>query len=419
MPWWNPFERRAAPETGGPFAASWPMVLADGFSRTRSIVPVTVETALMVPAVSAAVNFLAETFASLPAEIYRETKTGREEVTNGISRLLSSAPNDHVSAYEFKKQLISDKLTHGRGLAYIERNESGTPINLWSMDPARTTVRRENYVNLYEYQQPDGRREIYRGSEVIDLPWMLKSDGFSHRSPIVTGRDAIALALAATEYGARYLANGGVPPFAVTGNFQSPGAAQRAADDFAAAIAKASKEDRQALVLPTGLEVKQIGSNPEQSQLVELQRWCVEQIARLYMIPPTFLQDLTHGTYSNTEQQDLHVSKHTILHHVEQAESEFNLKLFGRRSNSTCVEFEMDGLQRGDFKTRMEGWARAIQCGLVTPNEARKAENFSAMTGGDQLFIQGATVPLDQAGATAPATGGGIQNGQDGQGMAA
>jgi HK97 family phage portal protein len=397
MAWWNPFERRAAP---GATRGGVMQLMMGGAGHASTGIVVTVENALTVPAVSAAVNFIAETMASLPKEVYRENRKGeREEIKNGVSRLLAAAPNDFQSAYEFWKGLFVDKLTHGRGVAYIERNEAGTVINLWRMDPTRTTVRRDGFVTSYQYQQPGGYRETYTAAEVIDLPFMLMGDGYTARSPIVIGKEAIGLAIAATQYGARFLANGGVPPFAVTGNFQSPAAAQRAADDFAGAVKKAALEDRQALVLPVGLEVKQIGATPDDAQLVDVQRWCVEQIARLYMLPPTFLQDLTHGTYSNTEQQDLHVSKHTILHHVEQLEGELNLKLFGRRASTTCVEVEMDGLMRGDFTNRMEGWARAINCGLVTPNEARAAENYPPKPGGDQLLVQGATVPLTQAGA--------------------
>lgn len=387
-------------------------VFRDVFASETGIA-VTIETALTVPAVSAAVNFIAETIASLPLEVYRLRKQGREQVSGGLANLLGAAVNDETTSFQWRKQMLVDKLTCGRGLSYIERADSGTIINLWRMDPRKVTIRRTGWQTSYDYLNWDGRTIPYRADEVIDLPYMLCEDGFTHRSPINMGREAIGLALAATKYGSKFLANGGVPPFAVTGNFQSATAMQRAADDFDRAVKKASRESRQSLTLPAGLEIKSIGVDPEKSQLVELQRFCIEQIARIYQLPPTFLQDLTHGTYSNTEQQDLHFAKHTVLHHVEQIEQELNLKIFGRRSNSQCIELEMDGLLRGDFKTRMEGWARAIQSGLVTPNEARDEENYPPMEGGNQLFMQSATVPIGMAGqvtpAPSPADGGGSQ----------
>lgn len=407
MVWWNPGswgrqERRAIALPDGKGNA-FQFLFGSDFSQASTGITVTTDNALMVPAVSAAVNFIAETIASLPLEIYRTDRAGnRTEDKGPLANLLAGAVNDELSSFEWRKGLMVAKLTTGRGLTYIERSETGQVLNLWPMDPQRTTVRRDGWRTSYVYNRPDGSTVVYAASEVIDLPFMLRSDGFTARSPIAMGHEAIGLALAATQYGAKFLANGGVPPFAVTGNFQSSAAMKRAGDDFAAAVKKAAAEERQALILPDGLKIDQIGANPEQSQLVDLQRFCIEQVARIYQLPPTFLQDLSHGTYSNTEQQDLHFAKHTVLHHVEQLEQELNLKLFGRRANSRCVELEMDGLLRGDFKTRMEGWARAIQSGLVKPNEARAEENYPAAEGGDQLFMQGATVPIDQAG-TVPA----------------
>ena len=147
------------------------------------------------------------------------------------------------------------------------------------------------------------------------------------------------------------------------------------------------------MALPLGHELKSVGFSPEQMQLIELQRFSIEQIARIYSLPPIFLQDLTRSTFTNSEQQDLHFVKHTLKRWIEQAEQEMNLKLFGRGSDQ-YVEFNVDGLLRGDFKTRMEAHATSIQNGIRTPNEVRDLENMSARDEGDDLMIQGATVPI-------------------------
>ena len=128
-------------------------------------------------------------------------------------------------------------------------------------------------------------------------------------------------------------------------------------------------------------------------QLLELQRFSIEQIARIYSLPPIFLQDLVRSTFTNSEQQDLHFVKHTLKRWIEQFEQEVNLKLFGRKS-AQYVELNVDGLLRGDFKTRMEAHATSIQNGIRTPNEVRELENMAAREEGDSLMIQGATVPI-------------------------
>lgn len=364
----------------------------DGWA-SASGVPVTIESALTVPAVWAAVNFIAGTLAGLPLHVYRKTDSGREKVSGGLASVLHDAPNDEMSSFAWRKYLFEQMLTGGRGLSFIERNAANRVINLWPLIPEQAAVKREEGRKFYEYR--DGGRVLrYAASEIVDLPFMLHSDQLSHRSPLMTNKDVIGLAIAVTQYGSKFFQNGGVPPFAIEGPFQSPGAVQRASEDLMQAVRNAARENRLALSLPAGHSIKELGADPEKMQMVELQRFCVEQIARIYSLPPTFLQDLTHGTFSNTEQQDLHFVKHTLKRYVEHFEQELNLKLFGRQNNRQYVEMNVDGLLRGDFKTRMEGMAQAIQNGLLTPNEGRAMDNRPSMPNGDDLLIQGATVPL-------------------------
>lgn len=354
---------------------------------------VSIESALGVPAVWAAINFLAGTVAGLPLSVYRKTADGREKISGGLADILHDVANvdDMLSSFALRKWWMEQALTGGRGVVFVERNGANDVVNLWPLDPSKTKIKRVGGRKVYEYQ--DGSVMRYGASEVLDLPYMTKADGLGHRSPIMANKEVIGMAQALTRYGGAFFRNGGVPPFAVTGNFQSGAAMKRAADDLDDAVRKASKEDRQALVLPAGLDIKPIGGEPDKNQMIEAQRFMIEQIARIFSLPPVFLQDLTHGTFSNTEQQDLHLVKHTIRRWVAQIEQEMNLKFFGRGSN-TYVEFNLDGLLRGDFKTRMDGYAQAIQNGVLMPNEARALENRADADGGDKLYIQGATVPL-------------------------
>lgn len=383
-------------------------------------VAVTSDTAMQVPAFACAVLFIAETVAALPLDYYRRKRDGsREEGKGPLVALLKDAAHDTLTSFEWRKGEMVKKLTGGRGLTYIERNDRGQPINFFPLDPGKIKVVRDGFALAYVFEDAS-RRITYSASEVIDLPFLLKQDGFSVRSPLQMGERALSKALAAMAYGEKFFNGGGVPPFVITGP-TTPTGLQRAADDMDKAVRKAKGEKRLALALPPGHEIKPLGTDPEKAQMVESLRFSIEEIARLFKIPPVFLQDLTHGTFSNTEQQDLHFVKHTLLHHVKQFEQELNLKLFGRSNRSEYVEFNVDGIMRGDFKTRMEGWARGVQTGIVTPNEARRAENYPDMPGGDELFMQGATVPIDHAGSEpAPVDPAGNDSvGQDGsQGQA-
>lgn len=372
--------------------------LTGGIGIASSDVLVNEDTAMTVPAVWAAVNFLSGTLAGLPLKVYRKTKDGREEASGVLPTILHDAINDGCSSFEWRKHFFDCVLTTGRGLSYIERGPNGrSVIGIWQMDPSKVRIERNGMRKVYIYSD-GGQDKTYQAQDIIDVPFMLKKDGLSHRSPINSGKEAIGQAIAAMNYGSKFFQNGGIPPFVITGNFQSEASLVRAGEDLRKAVRKASKESRSALTLPEGLELKPIGVDPEKTQLLEMQRFAVEQIARIYSMPPTFLQDLTHGTFSNTEQQDLHFVKHTLKRWAEQFEQELNLKIFGARSRSQYVELNMDGLLRGDFKARMEGYATAVTHGILKPNEARRRENLPDDPAANQLFIQGATVPISQSG---------------------
>lgn len=377
------------------------------YGVSASGVSVTTNSALGVPAIWAAVNFLSGTLASLPLHLYRRTRKGRTKVKAPLADLLHDAVNDETTSYAWRKLIWSQVMTGGRAVTFIERNAARGVLNFWPLDPSGVTVKREEGRKIYSYR--DGSRTVsYAASEVIDLPFMLKENGVDHRGPIAANKDVIGMAIAATQYASKFFQGGGVPPFAITGKFATPAGLQRAAEDLRGAVLKAAKEQRQALVLPEGLEIKPIGADPEKAQLIEVHRFLIEQIARIYSLPPLFLQDLSRLTYSNAEQQDLHLVKHTLMGWVDQFEKELNLKLFGRQPGALYVEANLDGMLRGDFKTRMEGYATAIQHGVLQPNEARRMENREDAEGGDRLFMQGAMMPLPQLGAapaTAPVTG--------------
>lgn len=378
------------------FTQSDPRSLLEIFGITGTA-SVSTEEALGVPAVWAAVNFIAGTIAGLPLHVYDKTATGKKRVKatklNQVVPMLHDAVNDDLSSFQWRYDMFSTGvLTEGRFVTYIERDARDMPVNLFPL-PGATVKRDSTGRKKYEYDG-GGKKVIYDQSEVLDLTFMLRPDLLSHRSPLRQCAVAIGKAANANDYGSKLFKNGGLPAFTLQGPFGSEKSAMRASENIAEATKEAARKGGNVLAIPLGHELKPLGSDPEKMQLVETQRFAVEEVARIYSLPPTFLQDLTHGTFSNTEQQDLHFVKHTLKRWIEQLEQEMNLKFFGR-GGTRFVEFNIDGLLRGDYKTRMEGNSAAIQTGQLTPNEARAMDNREPLDGGDKLFIQGATVPLD------------------------
>lgn len=351
---------------------------------------INIDTALQSPAVLAAVTFLPRSLAALPLHVYRKTEEGPQKIAGGLETLIHEAPNREWTSFKLRQYFWQQVFTGGRGMLWIER--SGPNITgLYPMNPVKTTIKRSGLgETTYEVEG-----KLYPAADVIDVPFMLKADGLCHYSPIMLGANAIQLSLAMNEYGSKFFAGGGVPPLAMSGPLPAgPEAMKRAMDQIGRAIASAKENNGQIVPMPPEHKLTPIGFDPEKGQMTDARRFQVEEISRIYGLPPVFLQDLTHGTFSNTEQQDLHLVKHLISQWAQALEEEMNLKLFGQRNGGRYVEHNVDGLLRGDFKTRMEALSSGVQNALLTPNEGRALENRPSKPNGDDLMIQGATVPL-------------------------
>lgn len=352
--------------------------------------------ALKVPAIWAAVNFLSSTIASLPLKVYVERNDSREvDRRNRWHRRLNNAPNTEWNSFRWRKYTMLRTLLAGRSYTWVERSTG----MLWPLRPSMVKPKLTNGRLTYEYKENENRAgQVYPADEIIDLSFMFDEDPAKTVSPVSKLSTTIGLSIALQTYAARHFKNGGLPPTALVGPGMSPSAAKRAGDDIKKAISNAVKSGS-VPAIPEGYELKALGIDPEKSQLEQARRFQIEEVARIYDLPPVFLQDLTHGTFSNTEQQDLHFVKHTLTQWIRAWEQELNQKLFRhgqpRADTSHYVKFSVDGLLRGDFKTRMEGLAKGVQNALLTPNEARATDDRPPMEGGDRLHLQQNMSQLD------------------------
>lgn len=361
------------------------------------------ETALSVPAVWAAVNVLSSTIASLPLNLYQKDGENREKQSSSpIHQLIHSAPNRRWTSYRWRKHLMQSVLLDGRSYTWIDRPNSGVIRALWPLDPQAVTPKwdRATQRMKYEYRpnsEHDRPEHVYDEAEIIDIPWMLDLNGVDHIKPLNKLKRAVGLSIALEQYATTFFESGGVPPLQMTGPIKSGAAAQRASEEITQRLLR--RRNKNVLVLPDGHELKQIGYNPEQSQLMDSRRFQIEEVARIYDLSPSFLQDLTRSTFSNEESKALHFVKHTVTQWITSIEQEINLKLFGAGS-TRFVEFNVEGLLRGDFQTRMTGYATAIQNSINTPNEVRQKENLPDAEGGDDLVLQQNMVSLSRLGET-------------------
>jgi HK97 family phage portal protein len=378
---------------------------------------VTVRSALRVPAVLTAVTFLSRTLASLPFEVWRESDKGPVKVGGRIQTIVRDAPNSEWSSWAARRYFWQQVFTHGRGLFAILR-QNGQPYELWPMNVPATSISmdaygQKTYRTAVSSTMPIGK--TFAAADVIDVPFMLAEDQVNALSPITLGEKAIQLALAMNDYSSAFFAGGGVPPLALEGPLpQGNDGLKRAMSEVHRAIDVARQSDKPVFALPPGHKLTQVGYDPAKGQMTEAKRLQIEEIARVYQLPPVFLQDLSHGTFTNTEQQDVHLVKHLISQWAKGLEDEANLKLFGQMKTNRTVYHDLDEIQRGDFLTRMDGLAKSVQGGIRTPQEARRKEGLPdhANPAANELYIQGATVPLG----TEAKTNGGGKNATGNQG---
>ena len=363
--------------------------------------------ALSIPAVWAAVDLISSELAELPLHVYRRRPDGSRERTDGpYKRMLNSAPNPAQSAFDLRAYLWQRVLLYGRGFLILARHRAGTPAELWAPDPRCMQVERIDGRIVYTLYDSEGREAPGKripAADVVDVCWMPDPDGVHHYCPVRVMEKTLSQGIGAIEYARRFFSRGGMPHFLLTTAAMDANSLTRARMDVAAALENIGREGSQVMALPNNADLKPVSATPEQTQFLEAQRFTVEQVSRMYGIPPPMLQDFRRGTYANVEQSDLHLVKHTLSRWAARLEQQLNLKLFGARSERLYVEHSMAGVLRGDLKARAEALGRQIQTGQLTPNEARELENRPPMDGGDDLMIQGATVPLKKQGEPKPA----------------
>ncbi|QDK32680.1 phage portal protein [Sphingomonas sp. IC081] len=367
---------------------------------------VTEEKALGVTAIWQAVNAIAGAISSLPLHLYRKTSDGAvKDTANPLYYIIHDRPNDTQTTAAFFRWFVARLLLHGRATALISRNRAGEVLGILPLDPAKLDIDQRlvagKIKRTYTYNLTTGAIK-YDSVNVVDVILFPQADAIKHYNPIASNRDAIALMIAAQAYAGKLFASGGVPPLALTTPGPiSPAGSGRASNDVGEAVRASARTKSNILVVPSGHDLKPVGLDPAKSQLVELRRFMISEASRIFNIAPAILHDLTTGTYSNVEQQNLSFAQQTLTPLIEAIEQEMNAKLFGPSSATAYsatayVEFSMAGLLRGDFATRMEGLQKAVNSAILTPNEARAFENLPPMEGGDELWIQGATVPLTQ-----------------------
>ncbi len=365
--------------------------------------------AMQMTAVYSCVRILSEAVASLPLHVYKYNDEGGKEkaVNHPLYFLLHDEPNPEMTSFVFRETLMTHLLLWGNAYAQIIRNGKGEIIALYPLMPNRMMVDRDDKGQLY-YQYNTSKDDVptmngsmvnLKPSDVLHIPG-LGFDGLVGYSPIAMAKNAIGMAIACEEYGAKFFANGATPG----GILEHPGTVKdpkRVRESWTSAFGGSSNANKVA-VLEEGMKYTPISISPEQAQFLETRKFQINEIARIFRVPPQMVGDLEKSSFSNIEQQSLEFVKYTLDPWVARWEQAIVRSLLSANEKPQYfVKFNVDGLLRGDYQSRMNGYAIGRQNGWMSANDIRELENLDRIPeeeGGDLYLINGNMTKLKDAG---------------------
>ena len=356
-------------------------------------------TAMQTSAVYACVRVLAESLAGLPLHVYERVEDGGKmlKINHPLYTLLHDEPNSEMTSFVFRETLMSHLLLYGNAFAQVVRNGRGYPIALYPLLPDCVRVERDKRTKeiIYTYNNEDAGEIKLRKGDILHIPG-LGFDGLIGYSPIQMAKDAIGMTLAAEEYGSKFFANGATPG----GILEHPATIkdiQRVKDSWNSEYRGPANANKVA-ILEEGMTFKPITIAPEQAQFLESRKFQIAEIARIFRVPLHMIGDLDKSSFSNITQQSLEFVMYTLNPWVRRWEDSLQAALLlpGEKAR-ILIRFNVDGLLRGDYKSRMDGYAVGRQNGWLSANDIRSLEKLNLIPsdeGGDLLLVNGNLMPL-------------------------
>lgn len=401
------FRRSTSFAAGNPANPSYWLQRAFGGMPSSTGLSLSTEGSLRVTAVFACVRVISQTIGTLPLILYSRDKSGNKEraTAHPTYRLLHDMANPEMTSAAFRKALQAYVEMWGNGYARIVRDpNTGRPLELWPMRPDQVRVdRTATGALVYDYRPPQGERRVLFADEVFHVRGMTL-DGINGLSPIGYARETAPLAAITEEYAAKFFSNNGRPGGVLTypGRLDKD-AATRLKDDWNAMHAGAGNAHRVA-VLEDGLKWESIGIPNTDLQFIELRKFQVVEIARLFGVPPHMIGDLERSTYSNIEHQGLEFVTHAIQPRAVEWEQEIAAKLLPESERGGYfAEFLMAALTRGDLQSRYQAYATGRNWGWLSANDVRDLENLNRIEDGDLYLSPLFMGPSDVVGNPPPA----------------
>ena len=391
-----------AKRSGTSSPSQWLVDWVSGGSETSCGLRVNEGSALKYTPFWAAVRIITGTIAALPFIVYtRLPDNGGKDrkQDHPVYKLMHDRPNEYMDALTFIETRQAHVLTYGNGYAEIQRNGAGKPIVLWPLLPDRTDRQMKDGIPYYEVRDDVGNKTFLPDYNVLHIKG-LGFDGYTGYNVVDFHKEAIAYGMAVKEYGARFF-----------GNDASPGGTLETPESLSDTAFKHVKESwldaQQGLsnahrmqILEEGLQFKPIGIDPAKAQALEVQKWTVDDCARIFQIPPHKLGSMEFSKYNNVEQLQLDFVATTMLYWFRKWELECDYKLFmPAEQGKLFCEILVDGLLRSDISSRYQAYNIGRNAGFLSPDDIREKENMNPLPDGKgKIYLQ----PLNMVEAGAP-----------------
>lgn len=389
--------------------------LASGGLTSESGVYVSAGTAIKDPRVLGAISALSQDIAKVPVNLWQIDASGNRRIVvkSPLQLLMNRKPNTWQSPFEFKEYQMWSKLLDGNAYALKVYNPEGAIQELVPINPARVTlyesangflfyhISRGTNFERAQLRLPEEDEKYWMPAEFMwHLRYFPYSSGIQGKSPIAYARDTIGLSMSQERQASSSARQGA----RVAGVLRHPkllsaDAANRLRSQWQNNYAGQSNAGK-TVILEDGMEFQQVQMSMADAQFVEQRKLTVLDICRIFRIPPTKLMDMSRSTYSNVENENLAYLTDSLMPIFERWESSMNVNLLTpqQQSQGYFFEFDIERLNRGDFKSRAEGFTKYIQHGVFSPNEVRKKLGENPYEGGDAHIAQVNMAPVDMLG---------------------
>lgn len=355
--------------------------------------------ALTFTAVWSAIKLLSEAVSSLPMGVFTDDDGNKyPDTSNPLYNIIKYKPNNYQSRSTFIEKIMMDILTNGNSYVFIERNGAGKVTQLLPLNFDDVTITTKDGYLFYET-----KNGFFDSSDILHFK-TLSQDGIVGLSPIDQCKNAIGWGMAVEEFGNTFFKNGAkLSGVLQTDRALSETAIDRLRNSFNNVYSSLSGANQTA-ILEEGLTFKPVSINPDQAQFLSSRTFSIEEVGRIFRVAPHLLYDLSKSSFNNVEMQSQEFLTFSLLPYLVKIEQEMNLKLFtSNELGKTFIEFNVNGLLRGNVKDRSDYYRTMINIGAMSINEVRRKENMNKIEDGDKHFMQMNMTTIEKIGEDAAA----------------